>query len=178
MHSQAATVAFNFQLFSDRLLVLADLDLELIRCDEALAEIDWASKFGDMVQRESHSLSPTGRERAALAIQLAYRGMLERDAHAYDSDAFEFESEEEIDEEIEEGPQFSSLLASDGHSVYAVGAEPHGVTGATMVLESVTMSKSLFSLGCLVAAVHGGALGMSIVSASAAAASAVCESEL
>ena len=127
----------------------AHLDLELIRCDEGLAEADWARKFGDMVQRESESLSPLGRERAALTIQLAYRGMLEREAHAYDSDEFEFESEEEIAEEIEEGHEFISWASDD---VYRLGAEPQGVTGAAMVLESAR-STSFVALAALAAAV-------------------------
>jgi hypothetical protein len=138
----------------------AHLELELLRSEEALAEARWAASFGDLVRREADSLSSPGREQAARKIQGAYRGKQAREAHEYDGDEFEVESEEEeIDEEIEEGPSIPSSWAID--EVFTAGCEPQGVTGASMLLEA-TMSKTFVALAAVVAAVHGGALGFSI----------------
>lgn len=140
----------------------AHIELELLRTEEALAEAQWVIKFGDIVRSEADDLSSAKREQAARMIQLAYRAMVERQSHEYDSDEFELDSsdaedvEEEIEEEIEEG--VASWAIDD---VY-VGREPQGVAGASMLLESVNVSLSFVALAVLVAAAHGGALGMSI----------------
>jgi hypothetical protein len=142
----------------------AYLEVELLRTEEALAEAEWVIKFGDEVQREADTLSSVSREQAVRKIQLAYRSMVERQSHEYDGDEFEVDSSDEerdatevIEEEIEEG--VANWAIDD---VYAAGGEPPGVAGAAMLLEAVTMSKNIVALAVLIAAVHGGALGMSI----------------
>ena len=142
----------------------AYLEVELLRTEEALEEAEWVIKFGDQVRREADALSSLSREQAVRTIQRAYRSMVDRQSHEYDDDEFEVDSSDEelaatevIEEEIVEG--VANWAIDD---VYAAGGQPPGVAGAAMLLEAVTMSKNIVALAVLIAAVHGGALGMSI----------------
>eukprot|EP01043_Picozoa_sp_COSAG02_P049634 COSAG02_NODE_5005_length_4726_cov_78.139615_6_plen_357_part_00 len=139
------------------------LEVELLRTEEAIAEAEWIRKFGDAVRREADNLSSLVRDQAASTIQRAYRSMVERQSHEYDGDGFEVDSSDEddlatevIEEEIEEG--VANWAIDD---VYAAGREPQGVAGASMLLAAAS-SKNFVALAVAVAAVHGGALGMSI----------------
>ncbi len=139
------------------------LEVELLRTEEAIAEAEWIRKFGDTIRREADNLSSLVRDQAANTIQRAYRSIVERQSHEYDGDGFEVDSSDEddpatevIEEEIEEG-----VAAWAIDEVYAAGRKPHGVTGASMLLDAVS-STNFVALAVAVAAVHGGALGMSI----------------